>query len=341
VKGRDFDGVALFFALFRRILCFSGAICAEMCNFALMADVEKRWEETARKYRNYIKLEKRLADNSVESYMRDLGQLAAFITGEYNVAPRWVTPPMIEAFMASLYDLGAAKTTQARILSGVKSFFNYLLLEEVIESSPAEFVEGPKAGRKLPEVLSVAEIDAIIATFDTATNLGIRNAAIVETLYSCGLRVSELTGLRLGDLFFDDGFIRVTGKGDRQRLVPVSGAARERILEWLMVRDGSVNDDTLFLNIRGRGLTRVMVFLLLKEAVAAAGIAKTASPHTLRHSFATHLLEGGASIRQVQEMLGHESILTTEIYTHLDTAHLRRTVDEHHPLSRGGVKSEK
>jgi integrase/recombinase XerD len=299
-----------------------------------MADVEKRWEELSRKYRNYIKLEKRLSGNTVESYMRDLGQLAAFMSAG-KIAPRWVTAPLVEAFMASLYDLGVEKTTQARILSGVKSFFNFLLLEEVIEKSPAEFIEGPKIGRKLPEVLSTAEIDRIIATFGTETDLGIRNAAMIEAMYSCGLRVSELVTLRLGDLFFDDGFIRVTGKGDRQRLVPVSDAAREKIAAWLAVRDAKgTTNDTLFLNIRGRGLTRVMIFTILKEAAAAAGITKTVSPHTLRHSFATHLLEGGASIRQVQELLGHESITTTEIYTHLDTAHLRRTIDEHHPLSK-------
>jgi integrase/recombinase XerD len=305
----------------------------KILTFVVMADVEKRWEELSRKYRNYIKLEKRLSENTVESYMRDLGALAAFMSAE-NVAPRWVTAPLIEAFLASLFDLGVGKTTQARILSGVKSFFNFLLLEEVIETSPAEFIEGPKIGRKLPEVLSTDEIDRIIATFDTATLLGIRNAAMMEAMYSCGLRVSELVGLRLGDLFFDDGFIRVTGKGDKQRLVPVSGAARDRIESWLAVRDGRGITDILFLNIRGRGLTRVMIFTILKEATAAAGIAKTVSPHTLRHSFATHLMEGGASIRQVQELLGHESITTTEIYTHLDTEHLRRTIDRHHPLSQ-------
>jgi integrase/recombinase XerD len=306
--------------------------------FVVMADVEKRWEELSRRYRNHIKLEKRLAANTVESYMRDLGQLAAFASAR-GIAPRWVTAAMVEEFMASLYDLGVEKTTQARILSGAKSFFNFLLLEGVIESSPAEFIEGPKAGRKLPEVLSTDEIDRILGTFDLATELGVRNAAMVETMYSCGVRVSELTGLRLSDLFFDDGFIRVTGKGDKQRLVPVSSPARERIAAWLAVRDASVTTDTLFLNNRGRGLTRVMVFTMLKGAVAAAGITKTVSPHTLRHSFATHLLEGGASIRQVQELLGHESILTTEIYTHLDTAHLRRTIEEHHPLSQSAKKN--
>ncbi len=299
-----------------------------------MSDVSKRWDDISRKYRNYIRLEKRLAGNTVESYMRDLEQFANFVCTEHNVVPRWVTAPMVEQFMASLYDLGAEKATQARILSGVKSFFNYLLLEEIIDSSPAEFVDGPKLARKLPDVLSTDEIDRILATFDGGSDLGIRNTAMMETLYSCGLRVSELVGLRLSDLFFDDGFVRITGKGDRQRLVPLSGTARQRIQKYLSVRDSAVTTDTLFLNVRGRGLTRVMVFLVLKEAVAAAGIDKTVSPHTLRHSFATHLLEGGASIRQVQELLGHESILTTEIYTHLDTSHLRKTIDEHHPLSR-------
>lgn len=302
-----------------------------------MADAEKRWEEISRKYRNHIKLEKGLADNTVESYMRDLGQFAEFACAE-KVTPKWVTAPIIEAFMASLYDLGAEKTTQARVLSGIKSFFNFLLLEEVISSSPAEFIEGPRSGRKLPEVLSTAEIDRIIATFDEATPLGIRNGAMIETLYSCGLRVSELVGMRLGDLFFDDGFVRVTGKGERQRLVPVSEAARRRIEKYLTVRDGGGSAEELFLNRRGRALTRVMVFTILKEAAAEAGIGRAVSPHTLRHSFATHLLEGGASIRQIQEMLGHESILTTEIYTHLDTARLRRTIDEHHPLSQRGTK---
>jgi len=298
-----------------------------------MADVERRWEELSRKYRNHIRLEKRLSASTVEGYMRDLGQMAAFVRTTYNVAPRWVTAPMIEAFMASLYDLGVEKTTQARVLSGVKSFFNFLLLEEVIDASPAEFIEGPKAGRRLPEVLSTDEIDRIVASFDVASALGTRNAAMIEAMYSCGLRVSELVGLRLSDLFFDEGFVRVTGKGDKQRLVPVSDLARERIEAYLAVRDAGAATDAVFLNNRGRALTRVMVFNILKGGAAAAGITRTVSPHTLRHSFATHLLEGGAGIRQVQELLGHENISTTEIYTHLDAEHLRRTVDRHHPLS--------
>ncbi len=265
------------------------------------------------------------------AYMRDLAQFAGYIEAEYRVGPRWVTRPMIESFLASLYDLGVERTTQARVLSGIKSFFNFLLLEEMVESSPAEFVEGPKSTRKLPEVLTIDEIDRILNTFDQS-DLGLRNAAMIETMYSCGLRVSELVDLRLNDLFFDDGFVRITGKGDKQRLVPVSETAVERIRKYLKVRSGG-NEEIVFLNSRGRGLTRVMVFLVLKDAARKAGLTTVVSPHTLRHSFATHLLEGGASIRQVQEMLGHESILTTEIYTHLNTEHLRQTIDNFHPLS--------
>lgn len=297
-----------------------------------MAESLKKWEELASRYKNYLKLEKRLSDNTVEAYLHDLHELTAFIVAEYDTAPRWVTPPMIEAFMASLYDRQASKTSQARILSGVKSFFNYLLMEGAIESSPAEFIMGPKSGRKLPEVLSLEEIDRIIDSIDETTPHGIRNRAMLETLYSCGLRVSELVALRTGDLFFNDGFVRVIGKGDKERLIPISRTARQRIERYLPLRNPKKNCDTLFLNNRGQGMTRVMVFTIIREAALAAGITKEISPHTFRHSFATHLLEGGASIRQVQELLGHESILTTEIYTHLDSSHLRQTVERHHPL---------
>ena len=219
----------------------------------------------------------------------------------------------------------------------MKSFFNYLLINDRIENLPTEFIDPPKTGRKLPDVLSVAEIQAILDTIDLSSRFGHRNKAMIETLYSCGLRVSELISLRISDLFFDDGFIRVIGKGDKQRLVPVSRQAVRLIGCYLEQRARQETDprsaDTLFLNNKGRGLTRVMIFHIIREAAKAAGIAKTISPHTFRHSFATHLLEGGASIRQVQEMLGHESILTTEIYTHLDRENLRDNVESHHPLS--------
>ncbi|HJB84911.1 MAG TPA: site-specific tyrosine recombinase XerD [Candidatus Alistipes merdigallinarum] len=295
------------------------------------------WEKELQDYTYYIRLEKKLSDNTVEAYIRDLKQMAEYLGSEFSILPQQAEERHIEAFLAHLYDKGVKKTTQARILSGIKSFFYYLLINDRIENLPTEFIDPPKTGRKLPDVLTVAEIESIINTFDSDERFGIRNKAIVETLYSCGLRVSELTTLRISDLFFNDGFIRVIGKGDKQRLVPISETAKRRIEAYLLLRHTMQTDardaDIVFLNNKGRGLTRVMIFHIIKKAALAAGITKTISPHTFRHSFATHLLEGGASIRQVQEMLGHESILTTEIYTHLDSERLRENVDLHHPLS--------
>ena len=295
------------------------------------------WEKELQDYTYYIRLEKKLSDNTVEAYIRDLKQMAEYLENEFSIQPQQAEERHIEAFLAHLYDKGVKKTTQARILSGIKSFFYYLLINDRIENLPTEFIDPPKTGRKLPDVLSVAEIESIINTFDADKRFGIRNKAMVETLYSCGLRVSELITLRLSDLFFNDGFIRVIGKGDKQRLVPISETARHRIEEYLLLRQTMQTDardtDIVFLNNKGRGLTRVMIFHIIRKAALTAGITKTISPHTFRHSFATHLLEGGASIRQVQEMLGHESILTTEIYTHLDSEKLRENVDLHHPLS--------
>ena len=298
-----------------------------------MAENTKKWEEAGRHYRTYIKLEKRLAQNTVEAYMRDLRSFAHFILRMYDVPPAKVEEPMVQRYVAWLYDRGREKASQARSLSGVKSFFNFLLISDRIESSPAEFVLTPKFGRHLPDVLTTGEIDRIIAAVDGTTPKEIRDAAMLEVLYSCGLRVSELTSLRIRDLFFGEGYIRVTGKGDKQRLVPISSTAQERIHRYLDVRRSArAGEETPFLNNRGSSLTRVMIFTILREAARRAGIEKKISPHTFRHSFATHLLEGGASIRQVQELLGHESILTTEIYTHLDDSHLRQTVEEHLPI---------
>ena len=295
-----------------------------------MAENTKKWEETGRRYRTYIKLEKRLSENTVESYMRDLRQFAHFILRQYDVTPRKVERTMIERYMGWLFELGREKTSQARCLCGIRSFFNFLLISDQIEASPAEFVDTPKFGRHLPDILTTAEIDRIIATVDMRTTKGIRDSAMLEVLYSCGLRVSELTSLRLSDLFFGEGYIRVIGKGDKQRLVPISTVARDKIQRYLEERRSARSgEEVVFLNNRGGQLTRVMVFTILKQAAQRAGIDKHISPHTFRHSFATHLLEGGASIRQVQEMLGHESILTTEIYTHLDSDHLRHTLEEH------------
>ena len=298
-----------------------------------MAQHLKKWETAARRYRTYIKVEKRLAENTVESYMRDLAQLAHFILHGWDVPPQQVEREMIERYLDWLYEEGREKSSQARQLSGIRSFFNYLLLNDEIDASPAELISAPKPARRLPDVLTTDEIDRILAAIDTSTPKGIRDVAMLELLYSCGLRVSELVSLRLGDLFFGEGYIRVVGKGDKQRLVPISDVARERVMRYLDERRSArTGEEVVFLNNRGKGLTRVMIFTILKEAARRAEIEKRISPHTLRHSFATHLLEGGAGIRQVQELLGHENILTTEIYTHLDSEHLRSTVEEHLPL---------
>ena len=296
------------------------------------------WEKEFEDYIYYLRLEKRLSDNTVEAYLRDLRQMVAYMANEFSItSPENVLEQHVSSFLAYLYDRGAKKTTQARILSGMRSFFNYLLLNDRIESLPTEFIDSPKPGRKLPDVLSVGEIGAILDAIDLSMPFGHRNRAIIETLYSCGLRVSELVSLRLADLFFDDGFLRVIGKGDKQRLVPVSAEAVRLITLYIEQRRTLPVDakhaDILFLNNKGRKLSRIMVFYIIRDAVAKAGITKNVSPHTFRHSFATHLLEGGADIRQVQELLGHESILTTEIYTHLDNENLRQNVERHHPLS--------
>jgi integrase/recombinase XerD len=265
--------------------------------------------------------------------MRDLCQFAHFILRRYDVSPKKVEQEMIDSFMVWLYEKGSEKSSQARALSSIRSFFNYLIISEHIETSPAEFIDTPKFGRHLPDLLTTSEIDRIIATIDISTTKGKRDCAMLEMLYSCGLRVSELTSLRLSDLFFGDGYVRVIGKGDKQRLVPVSAAARDKIQLYLEERQSARSgEEVVFLNNRGGKLTRVMIFTILKQATQRAGIEKHISPHTFRHSFATHLLEGGAGIRQVQEMLGHENILTTEIYTHLDSSHLRRTLEDHFPI---------
>lgn len=295
-----------------------------------MAEYTKKWTEISRGYRTHMRLEKHLSDNTIESYMRDLAQFAHYILRMYDVPPKKVEPEMVRNYMSRLYEQGREKSSQARALSSIKSFFNYLLLEEIIESSPAELIEAPKASRPLPDTLSVEEIDRLIGSIDNSTVKGLRDQAILEVLYSCGLRVSELCELRMGDLFFGEGYIRVIGKGDKQRLVPVSGMARDRIQLYMERRkEERRKEEILFLNNRGKKLTRVMIFTIIKQAAQRAGINKKISPHTFRHSFATHLLEGGANIRQVQELLGHENILTTEIYTHLDNTHLRQTLEKH------------
>ena len=296
-----------------------------------MADNSEKWNREAKRFKQYIRLEKGLSENTVEAYMRDYTSFAGFILRMYDVPPTKVEQFMVERYLAYLFEeCQHTKASQARELSGVKAFFNYLLINDKIEQSPTELISTPKRTRHLPDVLTVEEVEQIINSIPLDTTKGLRDRAMLELLYSCGLRVSELIALRLSDLFFGEGYIRVMGKGSKQRLVPIGNVARERIMLYMDVRKAkdSKNKDVLFLSNRGGALTRVMVFYVIRDAVERAGIEKTVSPHIFRHSFATHLLAGGASIRQVQEMLGHESIETTEIYTHLDTSRLRETVEK-------------
>lgn len=293
-----------------------------------MADITKKWEKIRNDYIRYLRVERRLSANTVEAYRRDLEEFSHFIMRNYGVVPERVEQPMVERFMAWLYDRNRSAASQARRLSGVKSFYNYLLINDRVEHLPTDNVDNPRLDRTLPDVLTVKEIDAMLATFDMTSPKGCRDSAMVEVLYSCGLRVSELTTLKISDLFFGEGYIRIVGKGDKQRLVPISNIARDKIQYYMDFRTpASRSEATVFLNNRGKPLTRVMVFNIIKQAALLAGIDKQISPHTLRHSYATHLLEGGANIRQVQELLGHESILTTEVYTHVNRKHLRGVVE--------------
>lgn len=294
-----------------------------------MADITKKWEKIRHDYIRYLRVERRLSGNTVEAYRRDLEEFSHFIMRNYGVVPERVEQPMVERFMAWLYDRNRSAASQARRLSGVKSFYNYLLINDRVDHLPTDKVDNPRLDRTLPDVLTVEEIDAMLATFDMTSAKGCRDSAMVEVLYSCGLRVSELTSLKISDLFFGEGYIRIVGKGDKQRLVPISNIARDKIQYYMDFRTpASRSEATVFLNNRGKSLTRVMVFNIIKQAALLAGIDKQISPHTLRHSYATHLLEGGANIRQVQELLGHESILTTEVYTHVNRKQLRGVVED-------------
>lgn len=287
-----------------------------------------------RKYQQYLKLEKSLSKNTLDAYMTDLDKLLNFLQSE-NIEISDVCLDDLERFSAGLHDIGIHPRSQARIISGIKSFFHFLIMADYLEADPSELLEGPKIGLKLPEVLTVEEIDSIIAAIDLSKNEGQRNRAILETLYSCGLRVSELTNLKLSDLYFDEGFIKVEGKGSKQRLVPISPRAIKEIKLYFTDRNrGKIKkeyEDYVFLARWGKNISRIMVFHLIKELAQTAGITKNISPHTFRHSFATHLLEGGANLRAIQCMLGHESIATTEIYTHIDRNMLRSEIIEHHP----------
>jgi integrase/recombinase XerD len=288
----------------------------------------------------FLQLEKSLSANSIEAYTRDIDKLVRFMELQYDsLPPSRVELHHLTSFLAWVNELGLSAGSQARIISGIKSFYKFLLLEDVIETDPTTLLESPRIGRKLPEVLNHEEVELILAEIDLSSPAGRRNKAILEVLYGCGLRVSELTELRLSHVYFDQEFIRVTGKGNKERLVPIGRIALKEIRNYLPDRNSLPriqrdHEDILFLNRRGRGLSRIMIFTIIKDLVAAAGIKKNISPHTFRHSFATELIDRGADLRAVQEMLGHESILTTEIYTHLDREFLRDAIIRFHPRSK-------
>lgn len=298
------------------------------------------WQSYINAFKNYLKLERSLAENSVEAYLHDAEKLHEYILlTDPALSPMQVSEKQLLNFLMYLGELGLAAHSQARMLSGLKSFFKYLLLENLIQHDPTQLLEAPKLGRKLPDTLSFPEIEAMLDAVDLSTPGGTRDRAILEVLYSSGLRVSELLGLRLTNCYFTEGFIRVLGKGDKVRLVPIGQDAMhytrlyvDHIRSALDVQKG--DEDTIFLNRRGSQLSRITVFTTIKKLAAEVGIKKTISPHTFRHSFATHLIEGGADLRAVQQMLGHESITTTEIYTHLDRDYLQQTLKEYHPRSK-------
>lgn len=289
------------------------------------------------KYKIHLRLEKSLSANSIEAYLMDLDKLLRFAESE-GLEIKEITYGDLQQLVAQLRDIGIHPRSQARIISGIKSFYRFLLLDDYITIDPTELLESPKIGLKLPEVLTVNEINNILDTIDLSLAEGQRNRAMLEVLYSCGLRVSELTGLRFSDVYFVEGFIKVEGKGSKQRLVPISETAIHEIKNYLYDRNAIVVkkgfEDILFLSRRGTALSRIMVFHIIKQQTELAGIRKNVSPHTFRHSFATHLLEGGANLRAIQEMLGHENITTTEIYTHIDREFLRKEILEHHPRSK-------
>lgn len=295
------------------------------------------WDVYKKGFKAYLRLERSLSENSVEAYLRDIGKLTDYLQAtQQEKAPGAITLKDLQAFVKWVSELGMTATSQARLISGIRSFYKYCVIEQICTTDPALLLEAPKTRRHLPDTLSFEEIESMIAQIDLSSPEGGRNKAIIETMYSCGLRVSEVVNLKISGLYLNVGFIKVTGKGDKERLIPIGSAA----VKYIQLYQNSIRchqtiqpgfEDILFLNRRGRNLTRVMIFYLIKGLAQKAGITKVISPHTLRHSFATHLVEGGADLRAVQEMLGHESITTTEIYTHLDRDYLRDTLQRFHP----------
>jgi integrase/recombinase XerD len=303
------------------------------------------WNSSIKGFKAYLLLEKSLSSHTIEAYIRDVGKLLEFVLiKKIDLPPDKLLHANLTDFIYFINELGLEPKSQARIISGIRAFYKFLMIEDIINKDPSELMESPKLQRTLPDVLSYLEIQKILASIDMSAPLGQRNRAILETLYACGLRVSELVTLKLSNFFPEEGFVKVLGKNNKERLVPIGDSAIKHILLYLETDRKQLpaiskdSQDTIFLNRRGQGLTRVMIFLMIKALVEKAGINKTISPHTFRHSFATHLVEGGADLRAVQEMLGHESILTTEIYTHVDRNYLRATILKYHPLNSRKVK---
>jgi integrase/recombinase XerD len=295
------------------------------------------WESSIKGFKSYLQIERSLSDNSVQAYIRDIKKFANYAI-PLKLNELKIQRENISDFLAELKNDGIAARSQARIISGIKAFYKYLIIEDYIKYDPTELIESPKVGFKLPDTLSLIEIDKLISAVDLSNKQGERNRAILETLYSCGLRVSELTNLKLSNIYFNEGYLKVIGKGDKERLAPIGGRALKYLTTYINeVRNHQTikkgQEDFVFLNNRGAGLTRVMIFLIIQKLAAEIGLKKKISPHTFRHSFATHLIEGGADLRAVQEMLGHESITTTEIYTHLDKDYLRSNIIDFHPRS--------
>ena len=300
-----------------------------------------RWDAAIDGFRAYLRLERSLSGNTVEAYLRDIGHLRAFLEDLPNKDdPTAVDYHQLVAFVHHVADLGLEATTQARMVSGIKAFYRYLLFDDVMVTDPTTLLETPRIGRRLPDVLSIAEVERMLSHIDLSTPEGPRNRAMLETLYGCGVRVSELVALRISDVHFNDGFVRVIGKGDKERLVPLGSMAARHMQIYMdgvrrHQRIQRSEQDVMFLNKRGARLTRQMVFLIVRNAVMRADIQKVIGPHSLRHSFATHLIEGGADLRAVQDMLGHASITTTEIYTHIDRSYLHENIMQFHPRARG------
>lgn len=294
------------------------------------------WKNYIQDYTNFLKLERGLSENSILAYQRDVIKLYTYLKHhEISISPLYIDKETIQQFVYEISKIVEVRT-QARIISGLKSFFDFLIFENYRKENPLDLIESPKIGRKLPDTLSIEEIDELIGLIDFNKAEAYRNHTILETLYSCGLRVSELIKLKISDLFFNEGFIRVIGKGNKQRLIPIADYTQQLITTYIkdhrsLLKINPDYTDTLFLNRRGNGLTRVMIFTIIKQLCKLSSITKNISPHTFRHSFATHLLENGADLRAIQQMLGHESITTTEIYLHLDNTHLRNTIENFHP----------